>query len=152
MSLLDGVMVNYYGNPSPLNQVASLAVPDPRTVVISPFEKSLLNDIEKAILVANLGLQPSSDGQVIRISVPPLTGERREEIAKGLRKSTEKAKVDVRSVRQSTNNQIKKLEKEKLISIDESKSLQDEVQKLTDQFTDEIATMSQAKEAEILKL
>ena len=152
VSLLDGLMVPYYGAPTPLNQVASLAIPDPRTLVVSPFEKSLIKDIEKAILVANLGLQPSSDGQVVRIAVPPLTKDRRQEIARSLRKSTEEAKVGVRSVRQNANNQIKKLEKEKEISQDESKVWQSKVQDLTDEFNEKIQDMCDTKEQEILQI
>lgn len=152
VSLLDGVVVTYYGTPTPLNQVASLAVPDARTLVVSPFEKSLIKDIEKAILIANLGLQPSSDGQVLRIAVPPLTQERRQDIARSLRKNAEEAKVGIRSVRQHANNEIKKLEKVKQLSQDQSKALQDKVQDLTDGFIDKIQGISQVKEQEILKL
>ncbi|MCY4443233.1 MAG: ribosome recycling factor [Proteobacteria bacterium] len=152
VSLLDNVLIGYYGSPTPINQVASLATPDARTLVISPFDKQHIKDIEKAILAANLGLQPSSDGQVIRISIPPLTKDRRAEIAKGLSKVAEDAKVAVRAVRKSANDRIKKIEKDKDISQDESKDLQGEVQDLTNKYIKKVDEITSQKEKEILTL
>ncbi|MCY4380020.1 MAG: ribosome recycling factor [Proteobacteria bacterium] len=152
VTLLDGIYVSYYNASTPLNQLATLQVPDPRSIVISPFDKTVLKDIEKAILVANIGLNPSSDGQVIRVNVPPLTKERRRELAKALRKSAETAKVAMRSIRQDLNKELKNLEKEKSISQDALKDWNIEVQKLTDSFTTQIDTKTDKKEQQILSL
>lgn len=152
VAVFDGVKVDYYGNPTPINQVASMATPDPRSIVITPFEKSLIGDIERAIQMANLGLQPTNDGNVIRIPIPPLTEERRKEIAKGIKKSGEDAKVGIRKCRQDANNSFKKLEKDKEISTDESKDLQKDVQDKTDKFIKLIDEKVAKKEEEVLKL
>ena len=116
ISLLDGIRVNYYGKPTPLNQVASLSTPDARSLLISPFEKSILGEIEKAIHIADIGIQPNNDGSVIRLPVPPLNEERRKEIAKSIKKMGEDAKVSIRKIRQDFNTKIKKLEKDKEVS------------------------------------
>lgn len=152
IAVFDGVRVDYYGSPTPLNQVASLATPDPRSIVITPFEKSIIGSIERSIQMANLGLQPTNDGNVIRIPIPPLTEERRKEIAKGIRKSGEDAKVGVRKFRQDANNALKKAEKDKEISEDDSKSFQKDVQTITDKYTKIIDQRILKKEDEVLKL
>ena len=152
VAVFDGVRVDYYGSPTPLNQVASLATPDPRQIVITPFEKSLICEIERAIQMANLGLQPTNDGNVIRIPIPPLTEERRKEIAKGIKKTGEEAKVGIRKVRQDANSSLKKLEKDKEISEDESKAFQKDVQDVTNQFIKTIDEKVAKKEEEVLKL
>ena len=152
VAVFDGVRVDYYGSPTPINQVASLATPDPRSIVITPFEKSLIGEIERAIQMANLGLQPTNDGNVIRIPIPPLTEERRKEIAKGIKKTGEEAKVGIRKCRQDANSSLKKLEKDKEISEDDSKAFQKEVQDITDKQIKVIDGKIAKKEEEVLKL
>jgi len=152
VAIFDGIKVAYYGNPTPLNQVASLATPDPRSIVITPFEKSLIGDIERAIQMANLGLQPTNDGNVVRIPIPPLTEERRKEIAKGIKKTGEDVKVGIRKCRQDANNTIKKAEKDKEISTDESKGYQKDVQEVTDKYIKVIDEKISKKEEEVLSL
>ena len=152
VTLLDGVFVSYYGSSTPLNQVATLQTPDPRTLVISPFDKTLLKDMEKAILMANIGLNPISDGQVIRVNVPPLTQERRKEIAKTVKKSGEEAKVAIRNIRKGLNGELRTLEKDKLISQDQLKDWQQEVQKLTDHHTAKIDELTRQKQERVLSL
>ena len=129
VSMLDRVMVKYYGSPTPLNQVATLTVPDARTIVITPFEKKTLADIEKAIMAANLGLQPNNDGNIIRVPVPPLTEDRRKELVKSIKKLGEDAKVAIRLLRRDANDKIKK---NKDLAEDASKKIQKDVQKETD--------------------
>lgn len=152
ITLLDGVKVDYYGTPTPLSQVGSLSTPDAKTIVVSPYEKSLIQEIEKSIMKADLGLQPNNDGNVVRIPVPALTEERRKTIAKGLKKLAEDAKVAVRHVRRDTNEAFKKLEKSKELSEDDSKKLQADVQKHTDSFVKAIDDKAAAKEKEILTI
>lgn len=149
-SLLDGIRVDYYGTPTPINQVASLSTPDARTIVISPFEKKLLSDIERAIQMADIGIQPNNDGNVVRLPIPPLNEERRKKIAKEIKKHGEEAKVAIRLVRQDMNKQIQKAEKEKEINKDESADFQKQVQDRTDAFTKKIAEKVTQKEKEIL--
>ena len=151
-SLLDGIRIEYYGTLTPLNQVASLSTPDARTIVISPFEKKLAGEIERAIQIADIGIQPSNDGNVIRLPVPPLNEERRKQIAKEIKKLGEDTKVAVRLVRQDVNTKIKKAEKAKELGEDESKDLQKEVQDCTDGFIKKIAEKVSSKEKEILSL
>lgn len=152
ISLVDGIRVAYYGTPTPLNQVASISTPDARTIVISPFEKKVLGEIEKAIQVADIGIQPNSDGNVIRLPVPPLNAERRKEIAKNIHKIGEDAKVAIRKVRQELNTKIKKSEKSKEIAEDESARLQKEVQTLTDSYSKMIDQKVDQKSKEILSM
>ena len=151
VTLMDGVRVNYYNASTPLAQVATVKTLDSRTLVISPYDKSMIKEIEKAILMANIGLNPSSDGQVIRISVPALTQERRQQIAKTVRAAGEEAKVALRSIRKTLMNDLKLLEKDKHISQDELKQWQQDVQQLTDRFTTTIQAATQQKSTEILK-
>lgn len=150
--LLDRVVVEYYGNPSPLNQVASITVPDPRTIVIQPWDKTLLAAIEKAILKADLGLNPVNDGTVIRLPVPQLTEERRKELVKVVRKEAEEKRVVIRNLRRDANDKIKSLEKGGKITEDESKKGLDEIQKLTDKYIAEIDKLLAQKEKEILEV
>ncbi len=148
--LVDKVRVDYYGNPSPLSQVANVTTPDARTIVIAPFDKSLLSEIEKSIMRADLGLSPANDGNVIRLPVPALNEERRKEIAKGLKKQGEEAKVSIRQCRKDANDAAKNLEKTKELSEDESKRLQADVQKLTDKYIKVIDDKLAIKEKEVL--
>jgi ribosome recycling factor len=152
LNILDGIRVSYYGTLTPLSQVASLSTPDARTIVISPFEKKVLSDIEKAIQIADIGIQPSNDGNVIRLPIPPLNQERRQEIAKSIKKHGEDAKVHLRKVRQDANTLVKKQEKDKAFSEDDSKKLQKSIQTSTDKFVVLIDTKISKKESEILTL
>lgn len=151
-ALLDRVSVDYYGTPTPVNQVANVSVPEPRMITIQPWDKAMLPDIEKAIMKSDLGLNPNSDGSVIRLSIPQLTQERRAELAKTIHKKAEEAKVSVRNIRRDANDAIKKLEKEKAITEDENKKSQDEIQKLIDQYIKEIDRVMAAKEKEIMEV
>lgn len=151
-ALVDGIKADYYGTPTPISQMASVAVPDSRTITIQPWDKGGISVVEKAILKSDLGLTPVNDGRIIRINIPPLTEERRKELAKVARKYTEDAKVAVRNVRRDANDSLKKLEKEKTITEDEQKKAEAEVQKLTDKFVADADKRSQAKEKEIMDI
>ncbi len=151
-SVVDHVKVDYYGTPTPINQVASVTSLDATTIAISPWEKGLLPDIEKAIQQANIGVNPNNDGDFIKLFFPPMTSEQRQEIVKQAKAMAEKAKVAVRNVRKDANNKIKRLEKEKEISEDESKKAQDDVQKLTDEHVAKIDEALKSKEADILRV
>ena len=133
-SLLDKVLVDYYGAPTPVNQVAKVTVPEPRMIMIQPWEKSILHDIEVAIMKSDLGLNPNSDGTAIRLTIPQLTQERRQELVKAVNKKAEEAKVALRNIRRDGNEDIKKLEKTKEITEDESKRGQESMQKLVDKY------------------
>jgi len=152
IALLDGIKVDYYGTPTPLNQVATLAVPENRLITIQPWDASIIGDIEKAILKSELGLVPTSDGKIIRISIPQLTEERRKELVKLVKRLGENAKIAIRNIRRDANEFVKKKEKEKEISQDEMKKNQEEIQKLTDDFIKEIDSMIAAKEKEIMEI
>ena len=152
ISLLDGIRVSYYDTPTPLNQMASLAVPEPRLIVIQPWDKTAIEDIEKAILKSELGLTHMNDGKVIRISIPPLTEERRKELVKVARKMSEENKVAIRNIRRDANEMLKDLKKEKEISEDDLFRSQEEVQKATDQFISQVDELCAAKEKEILEI
>ena len=151
-SLLDKVMVDYYGTPTPVNQVAKVSVPEPRMIMITPWEKSLMHDIEKAIMKSDLGLSPNSDGTAIRLSIPQLTQERRQELVKTVGKKAEEAKVAIRNIRRDGNDAIKKLEKAKEITEDDSKKGQESVQKLVDKYIKNVDTLREAKEKEIMEV
>lgn len=151
-SILDKVMVDYYGTPSPISQVASISVPEPRMIVIQPWEKSMLAQIEKAILKSDLGLMPGNDGMIIRLSIPQLTQERRLDLVKMLHKKAEEGRVVIRNIRREANEQIKKLEKERIISEDELKKSQDDMQKLTDKYIQAIDQSAVTKENEIMEV
>lgn len=151
-ALVDGIKADYYGTPTPISQMASVAVPDSRTITIQPWDKGGISVVEKAILKSDLGLTPVNDGRIIRINIPPLTEERRKELVKVARKYIEDAKVAVRNVRRDANDSLKKLEKEKAITEDEQKKAEAEVQKLTDKFVADADKRSQAKEKEIMDI
>ncbi len=150
--LLDGIQVNYYSSPTPLKQVAALAVPDPRLITIQPWEVSLIPEIEKAITAANLGLNPTNDGKLIRLNVPSLTEERRKELVKQVKKMGEDTKVVIRNIRRDTNEDVKKLFKDTKISEDDQRKAQDEIQKITDQYITKIDEMIKKKDAEVLEV
>lgn len=151
-ALLDGVLVDYYNTPTPLNQLASISVPEPRLLVLQPYDKSAISNIEKAILKADLGLNPTNDGNVIRVSIPHLTEERRRDLVKVARKKAEELKVAVRNARRDANEALKKLEKEKSISEDELRIALEEVQELTDKYITEIDNLLKGKEEEIMEV
>lgn len=146
---LDGVMVEYYGNPTPLNQVANVSAPDARTLVIQPWEKSLLADIETAIINSNLGYNPNNDGDFVRINIPMLTEERRKELVKRVKAEAENSKIGIRNLRKDANEQIKKLKSEGL-SEDEAKIAEDQVQKLIDNYIAKVDQITLEKEKEIM--
>ena len=152
LNLLDGIMVDYYGSPTPLNQVASLSVPDSSTLQVSPWEVSVLANVEKAILKSNLGMTPNSDGKVIRLNIPQLTEERRKEIVKLAHENAENARNSIRQVRRDGNETIKKMEREKDISEDQMHDGQGEVQKLTDTYVAKINEILEHKEKEIMEV
>ncbi|UEX89322.1 ribosome recycling factor [Staphylococcus ratti] len=151
-NLLAGVNVDYYGAPTPVQQLASISVPEARLLVISPYDKSALADIEKAIYAANLGVTPTSDGEVIRITVPALTEERRKEIVKDVKKTGENAKVSVRNIRRDANDTLKKQEKDGEITEDELRSGSDDVQKVTDESIKQIDQLVTDKEKDIMSV
>jgi ribosome recycling factor len=146
-SVLDHVFVSYYGSDVPLNQVANLAVPEPRAITVSPWEKTMLGEIEKAILASDLGLNPSNDGEIIRIMFPELTEDRRKELVKQVKQVGEKSKVSIRNIRRDANDEVKK---DDTLTEDESKNAQERIQKVTDQFITEIDQVVGHKEKEIL--
>jgi len=150
--ILDKVLVDYYGSPTPVNQLANISVPEPRMLVIQPWDKSSLPAIEKAILKSDLGLNPSSDGTVVRLIIPQLTAERRAELVKGIKKKAEEARVAVRNVRRDAIEHLKKLEKDHAASEDEVKRAQDDIQKTTDKFIKEIDHVLEVKEKEIMEV
>jgi len=151
-AILDGVKIDYYDTPTPLNQVGSVLATDATTITISPWEKNLLPDIEKAIQEANIGVNPNNDGETIKLFFPPMTVEQRKESAKQAKAMGEKAKVAIRNARQSANNKIKALEKDKEITEDESKRAHDQVQKNTDEAVSKVDQMVKEKEAELMKV
>lgn len=151
-SLLDKVMVDYYGAPTPVNQIAKVAVPEPRMIMIQPYEKSILHDIEVAIMKSDLGLSPNSDGTAIRLAIPALTQERRQDIVKQVNKKSEEAKVAIRNVRRDGNDAIKKLEKAKEITEDDSKRGQESIQKLVDKYIKLVDEAKAIKEQEIMEV
>jgi ribosome recycling factor len=152
VTLVDGLKGAYYGTPTPLNQLATLTIPDPRTIMIQPWDNSIIGDLEKAILKSELGLTPMNDGKVIRINIPPLTTERRRELVKIVKKMAEEAKVAVRNIRRDANEMIKDLKKDKEISEDDQFRGQEETQKITDDFIKRIDALYTVKEKEILEI
>ncbi|WP_290924998.1 ribosome recycling factor [Halodesulfovibrio sp.] len=151
-SLVDHIVVDYYGAPTPIGQLASVAVPESRTITIQPWDKGAFPLVEKAIINSDLGLTPMNDGKLIRISIPMLTEERRRELVKLAKKNVEDAKIAIRNVRRDANEQMKKLEKAKDISEDDCRRGQDDVQKLTDSFVAKADTKGNDKEAEIMEI
>lgn len=152
VSMLDGIKVNYYGTPTPLNQVSALSTPDARSFLISPWETSILKEIEQAIVKSDLGMSPMNDGKVIRLKVPELTEERRRDLVKQIKKMCEDARVAVRMVRRDANDELKHALKDKAITEDDSKRQQDEVQKLTDDYIAKIDQMAEDKEKELMTI
>lgn len=151
-TILDGIKIDYYGTPTELNQVGSVLATDATTIVINPWEKNLLSDIERAIQNANIGVNPNSDGEVIKLFFPPMTVEQRNEAAKQAKGMTDDAKVAIRNVRKHSNDKVKKLHKDKEITDDENKKALDEIQKITDNYVAKADDTFKAKEAEILKV
>lgn len=149
-AMVEKILVNYYGSPTPINQLANINVPEARLLVIQPWDKGSITEIEKAIMKSDLGVNPSSDGNVIRIAIPALTEESRKDMVKVVKKRAEEAKVGVRNIRREANDMIKSGEKEKLISEDESKSGLEDIQKLTDKIIKDIDNILQTKEKDIM--
>ena len=152
LALFDDIRVDYYGTPTPLNQMATLSVPEPRLITLQPWDTSAIGEIEKAILKSELGVTPASDGKMIRINIPRLTEERRKELVKVVRKMAEGTKVAIRNIRREANDQLKGLEKNKKISQDELHQWMDKVQKSTDQLIEKVDGVLAAKEKEILEI
>ncbi|RME37738.1 MAG: ribosome recycling factor [Deltaproteobacteria bacterium] len=152
LSLLDDVRVDYYGTPTPLNQVGTLAVPEPRLITIQPWEKNLIPEIEKAIMKADLGLNPSSDGQIVRIAIPALTEERRKEMVKVVKRMGEDCKIAVRNARRDANDALKKLLKDKEITEDDQKRGEKDIQDLTDSYVKKVDEILEAKEKEVMEI
>lgn len=151
-SLLDRITVDYYGAPTPVNQLAGISTPEARLLVIQPYDKSILGEIEKAILKSDLGLNPSNDGSIIRLAIPQLTEERRKELVKVIKKESEEAKVAIRNIRRDANDDFKKLEKNGDITEDELRGYSDDVQKLTDEHIQKIDQITKDKEKEIMEV
>ena len=151
-SLLDKVMVDYYGTPTPVNQLANVTVPEPRMIMIKPWDKKSLKDIEKAIMKSDLGLMPNSDGTIIRLAIPQLTQERRKELVKVVSKKAEEAKVAMRNIRRDGNEAIKKLEKNKQITEDDRKEAQEDMQKLLDKYIKLVDGTKATKEKEVMEV
>ncbi|MCP4649116.1 MAG: ribosome recycling factor [PVC group bacterium] len=151
-ALVEGIRVDYYGTPTPLKQLAGVSTPEARLIVIQPWDPSCIGDIEKAILKSELGITPSNDGKVIRLSVPPLTKERRAELVKVVHKLTEEGRISIRGVRREANEQIKQEEKKSSITEDESFKAQEDVQKLTDKYIKQLEDFSKKKESEIMEV
>lgn len=152
LAILDGVRIDYYGTPTPLNQVAKLSIPEPSLIVVQPFDPSTLQLIEKAILSSDLGLNPANDGKLVRVPIPALTEERRKQMVKKVRSMGEDAKTAVRQIRRDANEEFKGLEKEGEISEDDARRSLDEVQKLTDKHVGTIDELTKAKEQELMEI
>lgn len=150
-ALLEGIRVDYYGTPTPIQQTASITIPESRLIVIQPWDKTMIEAIAKAIQKANLGLSPSNDGTVIRIAIPSLTEDRRKELVKIVKKMGEEGKISIRNIRREANESLKQLEKEKTLSEDESHRAMDEVQKITDQKIAEVDKLVEEKQIEIME-
>jgi ribosome recycling factor len=152
VSLVEGVHVDYYGVPTPLKQIATISTPDVKLVIIQPWDPSVLNEIDKAIQKSNIGVMPTNDGKVIRLSIPPLSEERRQELIKMTKKMAEDGRVSLRTVRRDANEHLKKLEKDKLAAEDEVFKSQEEVQKLTDKYIKEIDHVLAEKDKELMEV
>jgi len=150
-ALVDRLSVEYYGNPTPLQQLATISAPEPRLLTIRPFDPASLKDIERAIQASDLGLTPGNDGKVIRLNIPTLTEERRLELVKVVRNRTEEGRIAVRNVRRDTLNDLRDFEKEKLVSEDDFKRASDDLQKLTDNYVDQLNEICEKKETEVLE-
>ena len=152
LALVDGIVVNYYGASTPLQQLASMNIPESRLIAIQPWDPKIIPDIEKAIMKSDLGITPVNDGRMIRIQIPPLTEERRKQLVKIVKKKAEETKVAIRNVRRDSIEEIKKLEKEKHLSEDDVKRAQDEIQKITDSFITKVDEVLTHKEKEIMEV
>lgn len=151
-TLLERLSVEYYGQMTPLNQVAGISAPEPRLLVIQPWDASLIPAIEKEIQKSDLGINPTNDGKVVRLAIPPLTEERRLELTKVVRKNSENAKIAIRNIRRDAMEEIKKAEKAKEITEDDRKETEEDIQKLTDKFIDKLDDITKAKESELLEI
>jgi ribosome recycling factor len=151
LSLLDGIRVDYYGTRTPLNQMATLSVPESRLITIQPWDATVIGDIEKALLKSDLGVTPANDGKIIRLSIPPLTEERRKELVKKVSKMGEERKISIRNIRRDANEMLKKMKKDSDITEDDMFKGQDEVQKITDDYVEKIDSICKKKEEEILE-
>lgn len=152
LALLEGIVIDYYGTPTPLQQLASLGVPESRQISIQPWEQKIIPEIEKAIMKSDLGLTPMNDGKTIRINIPALTEERRKQLVKVVKKRAEEAKVAIRNIRRDSNEELKKLEKEKHLSEDDAKKSHDEIQKLTDSYILKVDEVLKHRENEIMEV
>lgn len=152
LSIFEGINVDYYGTPTPIDHVATLAVPESKLITIQPWEPKMIFEIEKAIQKSDLGLNPSNDGKLIRVAIPQLTEERRKEIVKHVHKRGEEAKIALRSIRHNCNSEVKKLEKEEHVSEDETKRSVNDIQKITDSFTDKVDEVISRKEVEVMEV
>ncbi len=151
-AVLDKILVDYYGSPTPVQQMAAISVPEPRTILISPWDKTTLRDIEKAILISDLGLNPQNDGSALRLNFPPLTEERRKELVKGIYKYAEESKVAIRSIRRDSMEKLKDMKKKSEITEDDQKIAEKKLQDITDKFCKEIDGISAKKEKEIMEI
>ena len=152
VALLDQVKVDYYGTPTPLKQIATLATPESRLITVQPFERTLMKDIEKAILASGLGLTPTNDGKLIRLPIPPLTEERRKDLVKIAKRLTEEVRVHIRNIRRDVLEDIKKAQKDSTFAEDDAKKAHDEIQKLTDSYMAKVDDLLKKKEAEITEI
>src|SRR4030043_1057533 len=152
LALLDGIMVNYYDTQTPLQQLANLSIPDSRQIAVQPWDQKIIPDIEKAIMKSDLGLTPMNAGNIIRKNIPPLTEERRKQLVKAVKKKAEEAKISIRNIRRDTNEELKKLEKEKHLSEEEVKKLQEETQKIKDPYIAKADEVLGHKEKEIMEV
>lgn len=151
-ALVERLQVEYFGSPTPLQQLASISVPEPRSLMIKPFDATTLKAIEKAIQISDLGLNPNNDGKVIHLNLPPLTEERRRDLVKQMHHRLEESRIAVRNIRRDVHNDMREFEKEKLVSEDELKRGEDDLQKLTDKYIEEIAAQGKNKETEIMEV
>lgn len=151
-ALLDRIMVEYYGTPTPLKSLAGISTPDASTIMIQPYDRSTLNIVEKAISMSDIGLTPNNDGTVIRLNIPPLTNDRRKELVKSVAKLAEEGKVSLRNIRRDAIDSVRKQEKSGEVSEDEARDLQDSIQKLTDKYTSKVEQLQQEKEADIMTI
>ncbi len=152
LSILDGIMVDYFGTPTPINHLATLSVPESRLITIQPWDPKAISDIEKAIRKSDLGLNPGNDGKIIRLAIPQLTEERRKEIVRLVHKRGEEAKISLRNIRRDGNEEIRKLEKEKHLSEDDTKRSLDEIQQITDSYIKKVDGIVSRKEAEVMEV
>jgi ribosome recycling factor len=152
LSIFDGILVDYYGTPTPINHLATLSIPESRLITIQPWEPKMIQEIERAIQKSDLGLNPTNDGKIIRVAIPPLTEERRKQIVKHVHKRGEEAKIAIRNIRRDANEEVKRLEKEEHLSKDETKRSLDEIQKITDSYIKKVDEIVKHKEDEVMEV